>query len=70
MSIVDTNGKFCCFFSMQGREEGKLNRPRGIAIDKLGITVYVSVTGNIIDYFFYEIIHFTFDSVFPFESKC
>lgn len=55
---------------MQGREEGKLNRPRGIAIDKLGITVYVSVTGNIIDYFFYEIIHFTFDSVFPFESKC
>ncbi len=46
VSIFDTNGTFSCCFSMHGREEGELNRPDGIATDKLGITLYVSDTDN------------------------
>ena len=45
-TIFDTNGNFCCCFSMRGRKEGRLNMPCGIATDKLGITLYVSDTRN------------------------
>ena len=46
VSIFDTNGTLFCCFSMQGKEEGRLIMPCGIATDKLGITLYVSDTNN------------------------